>query len=203
MDGLFMVTLDFGTVFDGTSYWLAIEVQQQGDLSYTALDPRQPITQVPYAMNTDAVAGKHYGTRTGYLSIPAAAFQCTQWDSKCDSIGPEIVVYNTSISPYIVAPVYLPDGAVVTSVTFFWTDSHVSNNGSVSVRRLTMTSGSWVEMTHISTTGHPGYSNSTNSTIDCATIDNSQYSYFILGRLPSETIMLHSVLIEYTYQGLD
>jgi hypothetical protein len=203
-DGLFQVSLDFGAVYDGTSFWLAIQVQKPGDPGYTTLDPRQPITPVPYALNADAVGGHQFGTHTGYLSIPAAAFQCTQYDSRCDTIGSEILVYADSISPFIVAPVSLPDGAVVTSVTFYWTDSHVSNNGDISMRRLAMSDGSWVEMTHASTTGSGGYGFSTNSTINYSLIDNSQYGYYIRGRLTGDYLMkLHLVLIEYTYQGLE
>ncbi|MCA9995377.1 MAG: hypothetical protein KDE56_06515 [Anaerolineales bacterium] len=49
-DGLFVVTLDFGTVFDGRAYWLGIEVRP-GDSSgaYEPLLPRQPLLPTPYA----------------------------------------------------------------------------------------------------------------------------------------------------------
>ena len=50
--GLFTVTLDFGALaFNSNSArWLEIAVQGPGDLSYTTLSPRQPVTPVPYAI---------------------------------------------------------------------------------------------------------------------------------------------------------
>jgi hypothetical protein len=49
--GVFTVTLDFGaSAFDGNARWLEIAVEGPGDLSYTTLTPRQPVTPVPYAL---------------------------------------------------------------------------------------------------------------------------------------------------------
>lgn len=50
-NGLFTTSLDFGNVFDGTSYWLELGVRLNslgGD--FTVLAPRQAVTAVPYAM---------------------------------------------------------------------------------------------------------------------------------------------------------
>lgn len=50
-NGLFTTALDFGAVFDGTSFWLDIGVRSNGAASdFTALSPRQSITPVPEAM---------------------------------------------------------------------------------------------------------------------------------------------------------
>ncbi len=49
-NGLFTVTLDFGTgVFTGDARWLQIAVQCSGDSGYTTLSPRQALTATPYA----------------------------------------------------------------------------------------------------------------------------------------------------------
>jgi hypothetical protein len=56
-DGLFTVRLDFGGVFNGAPLWLQINVQGPSDPSYTALDPRQELTPVPYAVNADRLDG--------------------------------------------------------------------------------------------------------------------------------------------------
>jgi len=49
-NGLFMVTLDFGGVFNGSNYWLEIAARTNGGGSFTTLTPRQPITPTPYAI---------------------------------------------------------------------------------------------------------------------------------------------------------
>ena len=50
-DGKFSVQLDFGAgAFQGDDRFIEIGVECSGDLSFTTLTPRQPITPVPYAM---------------------------------------------------------------------------------------------------------------------------------------------------------
>lgn len=51
-DGLLAVTLDVThSDFDGQALWLKIEVKADAEVAYTALDPRQPLTPVPYALS--------------------------------------------------------------------------------------------------------------------------------------------------------
>jgi len=49
-NGLFTVTLDFGSVFTGNATWLAIGVRTNGGAGFTALNPLQPLTPAPYAI---------------------------------------------------------------------------------------------------------------------------------------------------------
>jgi len=49
-NGLFLVTLDFGGIFNGTDYWLEIGVRTNGNGVFTTLAPRQQITPTPYAL---------------------------------------------------------------------------------------------------------------------------------------------------------
>jgi len=51
-NGLFTVTLDFGSVFTGNATWLAMGVQTNGGNGFTALNPLQSLTPVPYAIYT-------------------------------------------------------------------------------------------------------------------------------------------------------
>jgi hypothetical protein len=61
-DGLFTVSLDFGSVFDGTALWLQVTVQCSGDAGPTTLPDRQPLTASPYALyslNADKLDDQH------------------------------------------------------------------------------------------------------------------------------------------------
>ena len=49
-NGVFTVTLDFGSVFTGNATWLAIEMRTNGGTVFTALNPLQELTPTPYAM---------------------------------------------------------------------------------------------------------------------------------------------------------
>jgi len=55
-NGLFVVTLNFGSVFTGTNYWLAIGVRTNGASSFTALSPLQELTPAPYAIMANAAS---------------------------------------------------------------------------------------------------------------------------------------------------
>src|ERR1035441_293071 len=56
-NGLFIVALDFGNVFDGTILWLHIGVRTNGAVNYTSLSPRQQLTPTPYAITAENLDG--------------------------------------------------------------------------------------------------------------------------------------------------
>jgi hypothetical protein len=56
-NGLFTVIVDFGGVFNGSSYWLQIGVRSNGVGSYNPLSPRQELTPTPYAITAENVNG--------------------------------------------------------------------------------------------------------------------------------------------------
>lgn len=49
-NGLFTVILDFGSQYNGTSYWLELGVRTNGAASFATLSPRQQLTPTPYAI---------------------------------------------------------------------------------------------------------------------------------------------------------
>lgn len=51
-NGIFSVSLDFGSQFDGSARFLEIRVRQSGGGTFTALAPRQPIASSPYAIRS-------------------------------------------------------------------------------------------------------------------------------------------------------
>src|SRR5438477_4988511 len=64
-NGLFTVTLDFGTgVFTGPPRFLEIGVRTNGsDMDHTTLSPRQPITATPYAITAGNLTGSLQATQ--------------------------------------------------------------------------------------------------------------------------------------------
>ena len=49
-NGLFTVSIDFGSVFGSNASWLAIGVRTNGETNFTALNPLQQLTPTPYAL---------------------------------------------------------------------------------------------------------------------------------------------------------
>ena len=50
-DSLFTVEIDFGSIFDGSAFWLEVAIRTGSSTgSYTSLNPRQPLTAAPYAL---------------------------------------------------------------------------------------------------------------------------------------------------------
>lgn len=80
-EGLFTAAPDFGAnVFDGTALWLAIQVRNPHDATdtamYTPLDPRQPITAVPVALQTRGIFVSENNSNVGIgLTTPQFPLQ--------------------------------------------------------------------------------------------------------------------------------
>lgn len=56
-NGLFIVSVDFGPVYNGTSYWLQLQVRTNGNGTFTPLSPLQELTPTPYAVTAQNVTG--------------------------------------------------------------------------------------------------------------------------------------------------
>jgi hypothetical protein len=55
-NGLFTAPVDFGAgIFNGSNFWLQVEVRTNGGGGYTALFPPQPLTPTPYAIAAGTV----------------------------------------------------------------------------------------------------------------------------------------------------
>lgn len=69
-DGLFTVSLDFGEgVFAGDSRWLELAVKEDRVEAYATLNPRQPLTAVPYAHGLQMGATIAGSTLEGALTL--------------------------------------------------------------------------------------------------------------------------------------
>ncbi len=75
-NGLFTATIGFGTVFNGSSYWLELAVRTNGVGSYQTLLPRQAVTPTPYAITAENVDGAVPASQLSGI-IPSSALSGT------------------------------------------------------------------------------------------------------------------------------
>jgi hypothetical protein len=95
-NGLFIVTLDFGTnVFSGDARWLEIGVRTNGSSSFATLLPRQALTPSPYAL---------YAPNAGFAGTAKLA----------DSVAPGSIT-GTALAVGAVDSSRIADGTIVSS----------------------------------------------------------------------------------------
>lgn len=76
-NGLFTVVLDFGNQYPGAGRWLEIAVRTNGGAAFTVLNPRQPITSIPYAVKAAGVDASAITGTISPASIGSGAFAGT------------------------------------------------------------------------------------------------------------------------------
>jgi hypothetical protein len=119
----------------------------------------------------------HYATpRTRVISIPPEAFLPTTHDQ------PYFMDYGAYIESGfygLVAPVQLPQGAIVTQVRLYYNDSHAASNISAHLYKYQMNANYTDILAQLQSTGSPGFGSVTVSTIQNATIDNTTSGYYL------------------------
>lgn len=136
--------------------------------------------------------------KTGYVSVPAAAFVPASHSNMYTNWGNVLYPANMT-SRYYYAAVQLPHGAVVTRVMFGWSDVSGDYKGVCYLYRSNMTGGGDTLAT-VETTGQAGVGSSNTATIANATVNNAQYTYYVGWDLQGAgDVQGYGVVIEYTF----
>ena len=136
---------------------------------------------------------------TSYISLPGAAFHPSASFYLFANSGSSLFPQDASSSSYL-AHVQLPHNAVVTKLSYSYSDSNVNENSSVSLYR-TVPTGSETEMATVFSVGQSGVpATLSDSTISDATVNNNLYGYYIWANFPNPSVdfVLYNVTIEYT-----
>ncbi len=156
-----------------------------------------------YSAGDAHVQGKlTWQAKTSYISVPAAAFiprnlgdvspDCN--DPQYANDGDRLTIYPSVclVSDYVAA-VQLPHGATVTAMSFNYFDYAPNNDGSVGLYR------DWSEqMAYAVSSGDSGEGAATDTSIDYATVDNLNHTYYLRATLVEWNVQLRYVVIEYT-----
>jgi hypothetical protein len=141
--------------------------------------------------------------RTYYLSIPATAFKAKSdinnfnaWDANGDCF------FNSGSADAMITPVYLPNGATLTRITFYYIDNSASDMNCQLLYHAN-NSGSFIPVAFLQTSGaSPSYSSILTSTFGNPVINNQNnlYSLWINpanGNWTGNNLKIKGVLIEY------
>ena len=109
-NGLFTATLDFGAgAFNGTNYWLEVDVRTNGAGGYTALSPLQAVTPAPYAIFSA-------NSSNAVNATTAATATTATYATTAGSVGPN-GVNGGAIQNNVVTAQKIATGQVVKSLT--------------------------------------------------------------------------------------
>ena len=147
---------------------------------------------------------------TAYLTIPASAFTPYEDGYDFQNDGRYLQHFDGPSGGngrgWYLAPVNLPNGAVVTKMTFYY--RHRSTADGVARLQRTNLAGGYENMASVDTSGGwsaPWYKSKSTTAIGHAQIDNSRYAYWVVWDLPYSSkppsvldiIWGCSVVIEY------
>ncbi len=141
--------------------------------------------------------------KKGCISVSAAAF-VAQHSGVDFAIYPWealALTHAESWTVYFYGSAQLPDGATVKKVTSYWWDMG-NENIVCRLKRYNQTQNQ--EMAEIWSSGDPGHGSSHDDTIALATVDNSQYAYYLEVGIPGEQnghglYYFKYAIIEYEY----
>jgi hypothetical protein len=145
----------------------------------------------------------------GKLNVPPAAFSPFE-DGYSFILGGDRFWYyagpgGSQSNGWYLAPVNFPDGAIVTSVAFYWHRIDASVVATAHLQRSRLGFDTYQDMAVVSSAAGSGsfISQTTDTTIDSPLIDNTQYSYWVVMDIPAATnpangvVEVQDVVIEY------
>jgi len=121
-----------------------------------------------------SLQNSHSGTRTGYYSFDAIDFR-PEDNTMAYFAYPGSLTCVSSDDFY--APVNLPHGAVVKSITWYYRDLSNSSEISLAVIQQTQNGSTSNNLTIMASSGNSGNGSMSAITIDYSTIDNVTYRY--------------------------
>ncbi|MEI6764725.1 MAG: collagen-like protein [Bacteroidota bacterium] len=161
---------------DGTKPWGALGFQDNNLLEWGGY-----FNGKVYSNDTIKAAGFKYNTpKVCYYSVPTNAFlPAASANGYVNSLTfTEAYITGTAVG-WITAPVYLPHGAVVTAVKFYYFDASASDL-TMELRSYVMNGNGFTTITTASSSGNPGFSTSTVIPSTPVIIDNSNGKAYYL-----------------------
>jgi len=138
--------------------------------------------------------------KAGNISVPAAAFAPAYDGYDWRNYGSVLSNWEASGYAVFVTSVQLPHGATITNLTTYWMDSGIDTI-SCHLFRYNQTSQEWMASAYSPGLPAPGYGSSYDDTINYATVDNNERTYYLEVDVPAPyyNYFFQYALIEYEY----
>jgi len=159
---------------------------------------RRPITIIFILLTVFLSFASAWGKETGYLMIPPCAFRPERDGYDFDSSG-FALFQNDGASDWFYAPVFLPQGAVVTELRMHYLDNSGSNIVLYFICRVGHGRSRVVASCSSTGQGAENYGDSIKEVANAEPIDNSRCRYYLYLYLPTTLLYLYDVRITYTY----
>jgi len=136
-------------------------------------------------------------------SLSTADFHPVSSSTTYSNGGSELYVLGPASGASFLAPLHLPQGAVITKVTFFWFDNSTINSSHLRLERYNLTTNTVEYLTSsLYSTESPAVGSLETTSITNPQVDNSTYTYWLLYNADmSADVALRGAGIEYTYSG--
>jgi hypothetical protein len=187
-----------GYVLSGSSGWVddGNVVRLATDTDSVGIGTGSPSKKLEIAGDLHLQGELTWESKTGYLSIPPAAFTDRYSDPtpylRHNQVG-------SSNGVYLVAPVQIPQGATITKVTGYFDIQGDLMDSFVWLHRSAL-DGTWSYMAYFDVYIE-GVASYYDDTIDYPVVDNSAFTYYLDVELGPDHY-LFGVIIEYEYTGL-
>ncbi len=141
--------------------------------------------------------------KVGFYSLSTADFHPVSSSTTYTNGGSELYVLGPASGASFHAPLHLPQGAVITKVTFFWFDNSVIKSSHLRLERYNLTTNTVEYLTSsLYSTESPAIGSLATTSITNPQVDNSTYTYWLLYNADmSADVALRGAGIEYTYSG--
>jgi len=140
----------------------------------------------------------------GFVSVAGTTFTPAEPDVKWSTMYVEGYLYNpsTTVFGWYVAPISLPDGAIVTKVVAYYVDTSESYALQVFLYRKTLGSDVTSTMSYLISDGEDGLTHVYDDTVQFNEVDNQMYAYYMILTIPNgldRSLLFDGIRVDYSF----
>jgi hypothetical protein len=164
-----------------------------------------PSEKLEVTGNVKATSYKYSSPKTFYCSVHPSAFQAEFPSDNIYRDFSSVYYFNPPNGTYMVAPINLPNGAIITGFTVYFVDNSTTEDLRVVLLYHPHLSNGTTELARVVSSGTPGASSSSAPSIGAPAVVNNQLANYAIEANPHSdnpwpgfNLQIRSILITYT-----